>query len=528
MSITSLPFILFIFALIVAYFTFPAKCQWILLLIFSLAFYTMVGASGILFLGITASTVYFAGRGIGAIIDRQAAYLAEHKASMSKEEKAAFKRNARRKRETILIVTIVVNIGILCAFKYLSFLLDQLNLVLTAVKLQPLSFEHHWIMPLGISFYTFQSIGYLADVYWGKCKAERNYFKFLLFVSFFPQITQGPISNFNDLSSQLFAAHRFHYEFFAHGFQRMLWGFLKKMVLADLLSPYVADVFRHYAAYSGLTVFIGALCYSVQIYADFSGYMDIMCGFCQILGIRLRENFDHPYFSKSVAEYWRRWHISLGDWFKNYVYYPIAISKWNMNLGKRTRKRFGPSIGGNVSATIALIVVWALTGLWHGASWGYIAWGALNGFFLILSMWMEPFYKKVKMALHIQDSNRVWGSFQVLRTFLLVTMIKVLPEVGTLRDGLGLWKQVFTNFSIPTSFAQLLPFVQEKRNLIPIVACTLSLLIVSLITRHKSVFSYTDKLPRMLRIFLLACIFMVIALFGITASRSGGFMYARF
>ena len=203
-------------------------------------------------------------------------------------------------------------------------------------------------------------------------------------------MTQGPISTYSQLAGQLYEGHAFTYENFALGGQRMIWGYFKKLVLADVLAPWVGAVFQHYPDYTGGAVLVGIFFYSIRIYADFSGYMDIMCGFCQIIGIRLEENFLRPYFSKSIAEYWRRWHITLGAWFKNYLYYPIAVSKWNTKIGKWGRRRFGKTFGQAMPASIALVAVWLTTGLWHGASWAYIAWGGVNGLFIIVSLWLDP------------------------------------------------------------------------------------------------------------------------------------------
>ena len=314
----------------------------------------------------------------------------------------------------------------------------------------------------------------------------------------------------------------------------MIWGFAKKMVLANLLTPYVQNTFENYSQYAGVAVFIGALCYSVQIYADFSGYMDIMCGACEILGIRLMENFNRPYFSKSIAEYWRRWHISLGTWFKKYIYYPLAVSKWNRKLGNTAQKRLGKHFGQTLPASIALVAVWLATGLWHGASWAYIAWGGVNGLFIILSLWMEPVYEKCRTGLHVKEDSGLWRAFQVLRTFILVTFIKVLPEVGTLSDGVGLLKRIFTNFTIPTSLQQLLPFadivsVEGLIKLGTILLCIVLLFVSSLLQRKMPIRNYFNKIPLVIRILLLCLLTVLILYLGIQATwGKEAFMYENF
>ena len=529
MSILSVSFLLFVLGLCVLYFLVPKRAQWWVLLAFSLGFYALGGLLNLPWLLLTAFSTWGAAQYIQKDADAEKAFLAAHKADLSKEERSARKAGGKKRRRRVMVLCVLLNIGVLCAFKYVHFLLAQANALAGLFGAQ-ITDSVRWIVPLGISFYTFQTLGYLCDVYWGKTRAEGNPMKLLLFTSFFPQITQGPISTWNDLSGELFAPHSPSYDSFSLGAQRMIWGFFKKMVVANILSGYVEKLFSNYDSYIGVAVFLGALCYAAQIYADFSGYMDIMCGLCQILGIRLTENFERPYFSKSIAEYWRRWHISLGAWFKNYVYYPLAMARWNQKLGKYAKKRWGKAFGNYLPATLALVAVWLTTGLWHGASWSYIAWGGVNGLFIIFSMWMEGPYGKWKKALHIRESSRLWRAFQVGRTFLLVTFIKVLPEVGTLADGLGLWKRIFTEHSVPHSLAELLPFVDTYRNLAAVLLGVLLMLLVSLLQRRGSVRAWMGrKLPELIRIWIYVALFFLILYFGVPASGGlGGFMYAEF
>ena len=529
MSLTSIQFLLFLSVLVVLYYLIPKRFQWILLLFASLIFYCFAGIQHAIYILITATSTYAATRWMQKITNQQKQYLKAHKETLSKEDKSLIKKQNNTKRKAILIGTLVLNFGILCVFKYCHFALAQLNAVLSALGRGQIEDTLQLIIPLGISFYTFQTMGYLVDVYWNKYPAETNYAKVLLFVSFFPQITQGPISDFKQLTTQLFAEHSFTYHNYSWGCQRILWGFFKKMVLANMLSPYVQDVFANYASYAGITVLIGAFLYSIQIYADFSGYMDIVCGLCEILGIQLTENFERPYFSKSIAEYWRRWHISLGAWFKTYVYYPIAVAKWNQKLGKRAQKHMGKTVGQTIPASVALVFVWLTTGLWHGASWAYIAWGGVNGLFIIFSLWMEPVYDAWKAKLRINERTWSWRAFQTLRTFVLVTFIKVLPEVGSLSDGLGLWKQIFFNHTIPNSLQTLLPFVNSHISILVIGGSTLLLFITSLIQRKMPIRAWFEKAPLAFRMIFFVGLFLSIFYFGIPASgNAGGFMYAQF
>ena len=534
MSITSLSFITFAAIIFVLYYAIPKKFQWVLLLISSIVFYLAGGVQSALYVLITATSLYFATVIMQKLTDSQKEFIKANKETLTRDEKKQYKAKIKKKRKHIMLIALLINIGLLCFFKYFHFLLEQINVLLHITGINEINDTFKFIVPLGISFYTFQSIGYLLDVYWENVKAEKNYFKVLLFVSFFPQMTQGPISEFEQLSNELFTEHKFTYKNYSWGFQRMIWGFFKKMVIANQLNKYVMLVFANYADYTGISVLIGAFLYSVQIYADFSGYMDIMCGFCETLGIRLTENFQRPYFSKSIAEYWRRWHMSLGTWFKKYLYFPIGMSTWNRNLAKLTRKHFSKHFASTFPATIALIIVWTATGLWHGANWAYITWGLVNGLFIILSMWMEPLYAKFRSKFNLRDDMWSWRAFQTIRTFILVTFIKVLPEVGTLSDGIGLWKQIFTNHQIPSSITTLMPFIDlslttHKINMLLAFLGILIMFLFSLLQRNKPIRSYMDKLPLFVRIVIVSIEIILIASFGVRATwGSGGFMYAQF
>ena len=534
MSITSFPFFFFVCAVLLVYFLVPGRFQWIVLLAASCAFYLSFGAKYILYVLFTATSVYFAARGIQRIADEQRAFLKGEGRTLEREEKNAYKARNQKRKKRLMLCALLANLLVLGVFKYADFLLDQLNALLGIFGAGLIRDRLNLIAPLGISFYTFQMIGYLLDVYWGNAEAEKNWAKTLLFCSFFPQMTQGPISEFGQLSEQLFAEHAFSYRSYSWGMQRLVWGFFKKMVIADALAPLVKDVFANYPHYTGLTTLIGAFLYSVQIYADFSGYMDIMCGLCEVMGIRLTDNFDRPYFSKSVAEYWRRWHMSLGSWFKRFIYYPIGISKWSRSLGKACREKLGRKFGDMLPASIALVVVWLATGLWHGASWAYIVWGLVNGLFIILGLWLDPVYAACRRALRIDESSRLWQAFQTLRTFVLVTFIKVLPEVGTLSDGWGLWKRIFTDHELPRTLRRLLPFLDWSSlftlsHFAMAMLGTACLFCFSLIERRRPVRSITEKWPMPLRAAALGALFFLIFTFGIQNSwEGGGFLYAQF
>lgn len=529
MSIISMKFVLFVLALTVLYYCIPKRGQWLVLLAASALFYCAAGLRTAGYILLTALSTYGAALWIEKVTRDQRSRLASGRETMSREEKSALKKSCTRKKRRIMALGMVFNFGMLCVFKYFHFALAQVNYLIGAFGGRQIVDTFRILVPLGVSFYTFQSMGYLADVYWGKVEAQHHFGKLLLFVSFFPQITQGPISSYSDLANQLYESHTFTYENYAWGAQRMVWGFFKKMVLANTLAPWVNAVFQNYEGYGSPAVLMGIFFYSMQIYGDFSGYMDIMCGLCQILDIRLTENFDRPYFSKSIAEYWRRWHISLGTWFKNYIYYPIAVSGWNKKIGKWAQKKLGKTVGRTLPASIALVAVWLTTGLWHGASWGYIAWGGVNGLFIIFSLWMEPVYAGTRERLHVGEDTGWFRAFQVIRTFLLVSFIKVLPEAGGLRRGLGLWKRAFTAWSLPHSLGELFPYGPAKEKLCVAAVAVALLLLTSLMQRKEPVRAKLNRMPLAVRALILGILLFAILYYGVPASGSvGGFLYAQF
>ncbi len=527
MSLTSLTFLFFTFLLLVVYFLVPRKAQWIVLLAFSLVFYASFGIKYVAFILFSAVTIFGAGQWMTRLRDKQKQQVKALEAP-TREEKKQLKAACNRKRKAVFVATLLVNLGILIFFKYAAFLWEQVGAVASLFHAEVPGFVG-LAAPIGISFYTFQSLGYLIDIYWENYPPEKNVFRFLLFVSFFPQTIQGPIQRYDALSKELFAPHTFIYKNFSYGCQRMLWGFFKKMVIADSLALNVQDVFANYSGYTGWNVMFGALLYSVQIYADFSGYMDIVCGFGEILGIRMAENFERPYFSKSVAEYWRRWHITLGAWFKDYIYYPIACSKRVRKFGKKTGKVFSKHVSGSIPAVVALIGVWLVTGLWHGASWNYVIWGGLNGFFIILSVLLEPTYKKMKTRLKVNENSRLWAAFQTLRTFALVTLIKVFPEVGTASSGVGFIRQMFTHLSLPHGVWDILLPQQVGNQYLFLFPAILLLFVSSLIQRKQPIRDFLQRCPRFIRWGIFLGLALTILLFGVNIDATGGgFMYAQF
>lgn len=344
MFFTSYQFVLFLLILFIAYYTFPKKYQWILLLIASYIFYAFAGIDYLIYFATTTISTYIISQKIKVLKIKQKEYLKVNKENLSREEKKEYKKVMKAKQWHYLLACLLFNFGILGIVKYTDFMIGNINGILSLFHGQPLSFMH-FALPLGISFYTFQSMGYIIDVYRGTCDVEDNIFKLGLFISFFPQIIQGPISRFKDLSQTLYQEHHFDLKQISFGLQRILWGYFKKLVIADRILVAVNTLIGDPTTYDGIYVFVGMIFYAIELYADFTGGIDITIGVAQVFGVHLTENFDRPFFSKDIAEYWRRWHITMGTWFKDYIFYPLSVNPKMLKFSNWSRKTFPNGLG---------------------------------------------------------------------------------------------------------------------------------------------------------------------------------------
>lgn len=527
MTVNSLAFLVFFTLVAVLYYLLrPRKYQWFLLLVASIAFYALAGTRNFLWLLATCITTYGAARWMEALDRRLTDSLATTLKTASHEEKKAAKARNKTNKRYVAALFIVINIGILATLKYCDFFILNVNRVLSLFGLPERNLLG-LIAPLGISYYTLQSVGYLLDVYKGKCKSEHNILKTSLFICYFPQMTQGPIGRFPDLAPQLFAERAFSYQNLSLGLQRVLWGFFKKCVVADRLKPMVDTIFRSNSL-SGMTVFLGCIYMTLQIYADFSGYMDIVAGFSEVLGIHLMENFKRPFLSKSLGEYWRRWHLSLSFWFRDYMFYPLSISKPAVKFGKWGKKHFGIRIGKIFPAMFALFIVWFSTGLWHDSSWRYILWGVANGVIIIGAMFLEPVFEKGKAFFHIKEESLVWQCFCVIRTFLLVSLLKVFPAAATTNGTFRLIRRIFTDFRPSLAYSDWFPKL-DLQYLIFLLFGLAVIWIVDLIQEKHPVRPWLAEKPLVLRwvcyLGVLACV-LIMGAFSI--SMVGGFAYAQY
>lgn len=529
MTVNSIGFLLFFMILIFLYYL-PVlrKYQWFVLLCASYLFLVSFGIKPIIYIIATTVSTYFAARWVSSILDEQNSFLKKEKGNLSKAEVKEYKEKNKKKRNKVVIFEVLFNIGILIVLKYTNFFILNINSILSKSN-QSMQFDLvSFIIPLGISYYTLQSIGYVIDVSKGKVEFEKNFLKTALFVSYFPQITQGPIGRFGDLAPQLFSSHAFSYQNLSYGCQRVLWGFFKKTVIADRLKPMVDNIFNNYDQYSGMTILLGCIYFSFQLYADFSGYMDIVGGYSEILGIKIAENFRRPFFSQSLAEYWRRWHITLGGWFRDYVFYPLSLSKTAANLGRTGRKHLPIKIAKLIPSVYALFIVWFCTGFWHDASWRYILWGVFNGIIIISSTLLESEYNTFKKILHISEENKAWQIFRMFRTFLIVCFLKVFPCANSTHDSLQMLKRIFTQFQFQLTRNAWIPELKISYA-IYIAFGLIIFFIVSLIQERISVREWLEKKPFAIRWFLYFMLIFSVLSFGVLVSdMAGGFEYAQF
>lgn len=525
MTVNSLAFLVFFTVVAVLYYLLP-KFQWFLLFIASVVFYALAGTRNFLWLITTCITTYAATRWMERLDENLQERLSTSLKTASREEKKAEKARTKKNKRHVAALFIVLNIGILATLKYGDFFIANANRVLRLFGV-PEANTLGLIAPLGISYYTLQSVGYMLDVYKGKCKPEHNFLKTSLFICFFPQMTQGPIGRFPDLAPQLFSVHKFSYQNLSFGLQRVLWGFFKKCVIADRLKPSVDAIFRSTSC-SGMTLFLGCIYMTLQIYADFSGYVDIVAGFSEVLDIRLMENFKQPFLSKSLGEYWRRWHLSLSFWFRDYMFYPLSISKPAVNFGKWGKKHFGIRIGKIFPAMFALFIVWFSTGLWHDSSWRYILWGVSNGIIIIGSMYLEPYFDKCKAFLHIKEDSRIWQCFQIIRTFLLIALLKVFPGASNTKGTFQIIKRIFTDFRPSLSYKAWFPGIQSQ-HLGFLVFGLVVLFIMDLIQEKHPVRPWLAQKPLALRwLCYLVCLGCILIMGAFSISMVGGFAYAQF
>lgn len=479
MIFNSFDFVIFFIIVVFLYYTIPQKFRWIMLLTASCIFYMCWRAELIILLLFSTFTNW----GISLLIDKN-----------------------REKKKGLLILSLIINFGLLFIFKYMMFINHTFMGIYEFFGWNYPINDFNIILPMGISFYTFQAASYTIDIYRNDYPPEKNYFKFTLFITFFPQLVAGPIERADRLLGQLFTVKKINVNNFSEGAKLMIMGYFKKIVIADRAAVLVDSVFNNCREYNGISFIVAVLFFTFQIYGDFSGYSDIARGCARVLGIDLMYNFDKPYFSKSIKEFWRRWHISLSSWLKDYVYIPLGGSRCS-----RGRKYFN------------LIVTFLASGLWHGANWTYVLWGGLHGLYQIIGDIKNSFMPKI--------NNAFANLIRVIITFGLVVFSWILFRANSIGDAFYIIKNLFNDVMKITDIQYMYEvfnnFGLQMFEILIVAAAIFILMAGELISGKKDIHRLMDKASFPLRFSYYYV--LVIIIFGTGVFSGGGqFIYFQF
>ena len=453
MLFNSLEFLIFFPIVTLVYFLIPQKYRYLWLLGASYYFYSCWNAQYALLMATSTVITYLS----GIFID---------------------KAKTNRGRKLSVAVSFILNLAILFYFKYFYFTMDNINMVRGLFGLSALEAKFDVILPVGISFYTFQALSYTMDVYRKEITPEKNPFRYALFVSFFPQLVAGPIERSKNLLTQLRDEHKFDYLRVRNGLLVMLWGFFLKLVIADRAAILVNTVYDRYTEFGGAVLLMATVAFAIQIYCDFASYSIIAKGAARVMGFELMDNFRQPYFSTSIAEFWRRWHISLSSWFKDYLYIPLGGNR------KGTFRKY-----------FNLMVVFLVSGLWHGANWTFVVWGFLHGVYQIIGgMTLNARIRFTEM-LRIKRSWRVYKLFQQIITFALVTFGWIFFRSEGITQAIVIVKSIFTDFSPMALVNNIAGFGLNLQNLLVLALSVLVLIFISL--REKKGIVVFNKIENM-------------------------------
>ncbi|MBQ3392101.1 MAG: MBOAT family protein [Lachnospiraceae bacterium] len=441
---TNLYLLVFLPLVLILYQIIPQKHRWKILLCASYIMYFTFSKKLVLLLIGTAVFTHYISIWMEWIDIRSKQEQAE---ASDRKQKTEIKKGYQARKKGVLALGVLVLLGILFYVQYYNFFAENINKLaahFSAAALPILDIA----FPMGISFYTLEAIGYLADVYWNRIPAEKHLGKLALFLSFFPQIMEGPIARYSDTADQLYEGKPLNMGDLNAGFERILWGLFKKMIVSDRLATLTGELFNNYKDYHGVMIAVAAVTYTIQLYMEFSGSIDIVIGSGRLFGVKLPENFNQPFSAQSAAEFWRRWHMSLGTWFKNYLFYPVTVSapvkKWN----RYARKRYGKYVSMLGASAMALFPVWIATGLWHGAEWKYIFYGLYYFVILFIGVALEPFKEKRNQVLHI-DPNAPWfKALRILKTWLIIFTGELFFNARGLKAGFIMFRNLFVDFHI--------------------------------------------------------------------------------
>ncbi len=488
---------------------------WIVRLLAGVSFFIYLSGSRIIFIGVSALTVWYG----SILIDRlnERANVIRKREDISKEEKKRLRDGCTRTKKAYAAAIVIFNLGLLILVKYIFPVVS-----------------HPIALPIGISFYTLMAISYTIDVYGEKYAPQTNFAKVMLYLCWFPQLIQGPINRYELIEHDLYRPYTNTAPEVRYAIYLFLFGAVKKYAIADLLAPLVnASLNDASSAFPGSYLLFGAVMFAIEQYADFSGGIDMSMAVSLLFGVKMNENFRQPYFSTSLAQFWRRWHITLGSFMRDYVFYPFATAKPIINLNKSICKRFGNHAGRSVIGGIANIIVFALVGLWHGHETHYLFWGLYNGMIIALSDAASPLFTRLNAMLHISDESKGLYVFRVIRTFMIVTLAGYFDVIGPVRTGISCFVNTFLHFDPAGGTGMIRSLFSDGVTSVQAVVCAalaVALLLANSVHSERGG-SYLNtvcamKFYRRWGIFFLL---LMIVLYSFTVSSGiRGFMYAAF
>ena len=515
MTITSINFFVFLALTALLYYLCPKKVRWVFLLLFSAVFF-LLNSWRVFYYFLFGTLVAYAG-----------ARLMQEKCKTD------------RQKRVIVSASVGLIVGILFLLKYINVIPNSINAFGTLFHLNFQLGTVDLIAPIGISYYSLSLWGYLVDVYRTTAQAERNYFKLALFACYYPCLVSGPIIRYPEMKTELFEPRPLRWENIFQGFHRIVYGLLKKMFVADTLAAHVKLVFSDTGKFSGPLLFLGTGIYALQIYCDFSGCMDIVLGASKLYGVKLPENFEIPFFSRNLSEFWRRWHITLGLWGKDYILYPLLKSARFQKLGSRVKKRFGKKAGKKLPLILAIWILWAIIGFWHGATWKYFfAAGMLPWLYFSLSEICSDIFKTATEKLRLKTDSFSFHLLQSARTLLLMLIIWLVTLAPTLSESGKTFSDLFSFPSMKaiTEFCRAVGFVSLTRRhafwkLFALAASVLGIAIVDALKYNGiSVAERFDRQALWFRYLVLFAMIIAIICFGVYGPgfQPGDFIYGGF
>ena len=500
----------FLPVIVIIYNILPQKHRWKVLLIASYLFFWSISSKLIIYLFLTTGVIYLAGLWINKMQEERNQKLKE----VEKEHKKEIKAEYNKKAKGIAVLSTILLLGVLIVLKYSNFLGTNINSLFESLNIPIKIAIPKFLMPVGISFYTLQAISYLVDVYKEKIKADKNLGRLALFISFFPQIMEGPICRYEDIAISLYEGKKTTYESLTFGTQRILFGFMKKLLIVDRINPVILEIFDNYPNYGGGIVAIGMVLYTLQLYMDFSGVMDIVIGTAEIFGVKMPENFKQPFFSKTISEFWTRWHITLGTWFRDYIYYPVSLTQKCRDLTSKARKKLGNYYGPLIASIIALFCVWFCNGLWHGDAWSYIFFGMYHFTLITIERLTEPPVKKLLEKTKINSNAFPYRLMQMIRTTILVFIGELFFRAKGLKAGLAMFGKMITSFSF-AELGKIFEMGIQPQDLILVCTVVIAITIISILKEKKiDIRQAISKKPIAVRWAIYYLLIVAIVLFG--------------